>query len=174
MWVDATVSFEKPARDVFREFLPCLTSVRGAHATTLPQAAAFSAGPRPVLGCKHHPDRADLATEIELCERMRLDSPEIFAEQRAAYAEARLNTKKLPVFETPILAWRDGPTERALFDCWYSQIRRFSCRDQVGLPYALQEVAETMYRVHAIRKILRVHHNPDIDNVPVLIHAHET
>jgi hypothetical protein len=81
-----------------------------------------------------HPDRVCLYQEAEFCAKVGKDSPKVLADQ-AAYYQAQGMPARWGLPETRCVIRRNTEQIRALNEAWWTELERYSVRDQVSLPF---------------------------------------
>lgn len=95
-----------------------------------------------------HPDRACLFDEAEACVLLAKDKAERVGKQRLRYTQAG-HPPGWGLFATGVMAvnHRNPPRNerlhwwRDMFQDWWREVERGSCRDQIALPYVLRNYA---------------------------------
>jgi len=81
-----------------------------------------------------HPARKCLYKEARVCEELGKDIPGNIRPQALAYREDKMPRNwGLPA--TGVLIRRHTPQTKELNTAWWRQIEKYSCRDQISLPY---------------------------------------
>lgn len=86
-----------------------------------------------------HPTRNCLYQEAMTCAKLNLDDPEIIIEQAVAYENSGF-AKDKGLGECNIIFRRHTDKVKAFNEAWFSHYTRYSRRDQISFPYALDQV----------------------------------
>jgi O-antigen biosynthesis protein len=88
------------------------------------------------LGLIAHPVRDSFIEEAHEVMRLGLDSNDILREQIRRYTSEQLSTRSR-LYETGFFICRpQSPTLGAFMNIWWSEINRYSCRDQISVGFA--------------------------------------
>jgi hypothetical protein len=118
-----------------------------------------------LLGAARHPERTSYLDEIDACLRnckFKMDDEERVAAQKACYQQAGIPQAGL--LAAGILVRRHGSAELDhAMTLWWNQIRAYTARDQISLPYVLWKtrLPHTVYDFNILR-----------DNGYTSIHGH--
>ena len=82
-----------------------------------------------------HIDRESVAQEAQICITRRLDSPKVIKEQLNSYVDKGFNSHANELFETGITMRRKTSAVIKANELWWEQIRTYSVRDQISLPF---------------------------------------
>lgn len=93
-----------------------------------------------------HPNRDCIYDEAMTCAKRGLDAPEIIIEQAKYYEDSGYEKHK-GLYECGILLRRHTEQVKHLNNEWWAQYTRFSQRDQISFPYAVDQVG---IRINAI------------------------
>lgn len=85
-----------------------------------------------------HPERNCLYEEAEACKSNNLDAGPVIENQVERYRSQGF-PRNAGLFESNVLIRKNSPKVRAFNELWWSEICRFSRRDQLSLPYALSK-----------------------------------
>lgn len=85
----------------------------------------------------HHSYRTSLVAEFDEVARVGLDEPARIYEQLIHYAETKPHLLDQQPYWSAILARRWTPAVRAAMQDWMNHVLRYSRRDQLSMPYAL-------------------------------------
>ena len=92
------------------------------------------------LGLLFHPFHYSLEQEVELCIRTGRDDPELLKKQFFNYREIEKFSDPYPHINARLLIRRPGdPQLQQLMETWFSQLTRWSRRDQVSFNYSLSQ-----------------------------------
>jgi len=97
------------------------------------------------IACVEHPARKDQYDEASVCLKSRKGDPERIREQVKAYHAEGCPGR--PVGATFLLIRRQTPAVTKLNDLWWAQVRRYSVRDQIALPYCLWKLGMPMTHI---------------------------
>jgi hypothetical protein len=90
------------------------------------------------LGIYPHAELKTYEDEIRLICGLQKDNIDLVQRQYSFYKEQGL-PKDVPIFETTIMVVKNNQLTRQFFVDWWSELKRFSRRDQVSLPFLLWE-----------------------------------
>lgn len=103
-----------------------------------------------------HPRRNCLYKEIDTCINSKLDKPEILLAQKNKYLKVKFPCEN-GLYHTAVVIRRNNTKVNKINEEWWEEIKRFSRRDQISLPYIFwrngivpnivpSEFGETLYR----------------------------
>jgi hypothetical protein len=95
------------------------------------------------IGMLLHPFHSSLAEEVELCVTNNKDDEEMLRSQYRYYVEEKQFRDSFPHIAGGMIIRRSGdPTIKKLMETWFSQLMRWSRRDQMAFNYSLAKHPE--------------------------------
>ena len=141
IWIDANIIIQGDIHPLVEEFLA--------------SAKAVAAVP--------HPNRKSIYEELEACIQRKKENPETMKEQIAHYRQAGFDHGDLIESNLMMFNLRDERV-RPFLDAWWTEIDRFSKRDQSSLNYALKQDGVDWHRL--IERPNSVRNHPSFVIVP--------
>ena len=141
IWIDANIIIQGDIHPLVEEFLA--------------SAKAVAAVP--------HPIRKSIYEELEACIQRKKENPKTMKEQIAHYRQAGFDHGDLIESNLMMFNLRDERV-RPFLDAWWTEIDRFSKRDQLSLNYALKQAGVDWHRL--IERPNSVRNHPSFVIVP--------
>lgn len=112
VWIDANIKIKKDVR-------PLITNIGNNQ-----------------LSLVNHSNRKSLRECAEICAKYGKDKEDIIKKQIEKYDKENM-PKDFGLWATHILIWKPTLGMFNFFDLWYKEVREYSVRDQISLPYVL-------------------------------------